>query len=146
MEHEADHGQGDHGLGNPGQFLVALGQAPPPAEPTECSLNHPAARLHGEAGAAAGVADDDQRQAEQGAGQQGGDAVVDAVGERGPEPGLERLHTVQQASKAVGVLDVGRVHDHAQQQALRVNRDVALAALQPFGRIPAARSPFFPWS
>ena len=65
-----------------------------------------------------------------------------AVSEHGPEPGVERLHALQQATEVVGVLDVGRMHDHAEQQSLRVHRDVALAPLQPLGGIPAARPPF----
>jgi hypothetical protein len=66
------------------QLLVVLGQAPPSVancEPADRPLHHPAARLHDEAGAASDVADDDQRQAEQEAGEQGGEAVVDAVRE-----------------------------------------------------------------
>ncbi len=75
-------------------------------------------------------------------GEQGGEAVVDAVGEHGPEPGVERLHAPQQAPEAIRILDVGGVHDHAERQSLRVDRDVALAPLQPLRRIPAARPPF----
>ncbi len=75
VEQEADHRHGDHRLGDLGQRLVILGQATPSSEPSECSLNHPAARLHDEAGAARGAADDDQRQAEQEAGQQDGEAA-----------------------------------------------------------------------
>src|SRR5919106_263319 len=45
----------------------------------------------------------------------------------------------KQASR---VLNVGRVHDHAQQKPLRVHRDGALAPFQPLGGIPAARAPF----
>ena len=47
VEHEADHGEGDHCLGHLGQVFVVPGQAPPPAEPAECSFHHPAARQHG---------------------------------------------------------------------------------------------------
>src|SRR5215213_3179447 len=57
-------------------------------------------------------------------------------------PGVERLHALEQVPQAIRVLDVGRMHDYAQQQPLRVHRDVALAPFQPLGGIPAARSPF----
>ena len=33
MEHEADHGEGDHGLRHLGQVLIVFGQAPPATEP-----------------------------------------------------------------------------------------------------------------
>ena len=76
VQHEADHGQGDHGLGHLGQALVVLGQPPPPAEPAQCPLDHPPARDHDEACRARDAGDNDERQPEQEAGEQGGDAVV----------------------------------------------------------------------
>jgi hypothetical protein len=36
------------------------------------------------------------------AGEQGGEPVVDAVGEHGPEPAVERLDALQQVREAVG--------------------------------------------
>jgi len=39
VEHEADHGEGDHGLGHLGQALPILGQPAPAAEPAECPLD-----------------------------------------------------------------------------------------------------------
>lgn len=61
MEHEADHGESDHGLGDLGQLLVIFGQAPPPAELAESSLDQPAARQHDEALRAMDALDDGQR-------------------------------------------------------------------------------------
>ena len=43
----------------------------------------------------------DQRQAEQTAGEQDGEAVVDAVGEHDPEPVVEGLDTPEQVARAV---------------------------------------------
>ena len=65
VEHQADRGQGDHRLGDLGQRLVVLGQPPPPTEPAERSFDHPAARLHDEAGVAREAANDDQNQPRQ---------------------------------------------------------------------------------
>src|SRR5215207_7217714 len=39
-------------------------------------------------------------------------------------------------------LDVGRMHDHTEQQPLRVDRNMALAPLDLLGGIVAARPPF----
>ncbi len=39
VEHEADHGQGDHGLRYLWQVLVVPGQPAPASEPAECALN-----------------------------------------------------------------------------------------------------------
>ena len=63
MKHEADHGQGDHALGDLGQSLVVLGQATPPSKPAERPFDHLPARVHDEAGDARDAADDDQLQA-----------------------------------------------------------------------------------
>ncbi len=68
VQHEADRGQGDHGLGDLGQRLIVLGQPAPSAEPAERPFDYPAARLHDKAGGAGGAANDDQHQTRQIAG------------------------------------------------------------------------------
>ena len=75
VQHKADHGQVDHSFGDLGQALVILGQPSPPAEPAQCPLDHPSARDHDEAGHARDAGDDDKRQPEQEAGEQGGDGL-----------------------------------------------------------------------
>ena len=95
MEHEADHRQSDHRFRDLLQRLVILGQPPPSPKPAERSFDHPSPRLHDEAGPACGTADDDQRQAEQKAGEQSGKPVVDAVGKRGPESTSNRRGTAR---------------------------------------------------
>jgi hypothetical protein len=39
VEHEADHGEGDHSLGHLWQVLVVPGQPAPAAELAECPLD-----------------------------------------------------------------------------------------------------------
>jgi len=143
MDHKADHGEGDHGLGDFGQVLIILGQTPPPAEPTECPFHHPSAWQHDKALGAWNTADDDQRDAEQEARKQRGHAVVDAVGEHGPEPAVEWLDAPEQIACAVAILDGGGMHEHAKQQSLGVHRNVALAPIDLLGRVVAARPPAF---
>src|SRR4051794_23091619 len=41
---------------------------------------------------------------------------LDAVCEHSAEPWVERLYALQQVAEAVGVLDVGRMHENAEQQ------------------------------
>lgn len=115
VEHQADHGEGDHGFGDLGQLLIVLGQAPPSAEPAECSFNDPSAGDHNEAGRPGKAADDDQRQAEEEAGEQDGEPVVDTVGEHDLEPAVELPDLLQQIPGAVGVLDIGGVDNDAQK-------------------------------
>lgn len=145
VEHQADHGEGDHGFGDLRQFPVVLGQTSPSTEPAERSFNNPSVRDHDEAGRPGNAADDDQRQAEEEAGEQDSDPVVDVVGEHGLEPAIELLDLLQQIPGAVGILDIGGVDDHAQEQSHTVDRDMALAALHLLGGIVAMRLPF-PWS
>src|SRR3954454_6617188 len=142
VQHEPDHGQLDHSLGDLWQLLVVPGEAAPAAEPAERPLRHPTPGKEDEAGAAREPAHHDQRQAEQEAGQQGREPVVGAVGEHRLQPRVEPLQAPEEIADAVGVLHVGGVDDDAEQQARGVERDVALAAPYFLGRVPAARPPF----
>ena len=45
--------------------------------------------------------------------------------DHGPEPRVERLHALQQIAEAIGILDVGRMHENAEQQPVGVHRDLA---------------------
>ena len=141
MYHDPDGGNGEHGLGDVGAFLVILGQASPPSEPPEGSFDHPAAGNEDEA-TAGDAPDDDQRQPEQEAGEDHRHAIVDAVGKDGAQPAVEPLDPRQQRSGAVGVLDVSGVDEDAEQEARGVDGDVTLAALDLFGRVKASGAPF----
>ena len=77
-----------------------------------------------------------------GSGCAGPRAGSDAVGEHRLQPRVEPLQPPQQVADPVRVLDVGRVDDHAEQQAAGVDRDVALPALDLLGGIVAAGPPF----
>jgi hypothetical protein len=142
VNHEADHGQGDHRLRNLGQLLIILGQPPPSPEPTERSLNNPSTRQDDEASYARNAADNDQRQAKQEAGNQDRKAIITTISEYHAQPAVERLQTLEQIPCALGILNVGRMHDHTEQQPLRVDRNLALAPLDLLGGIVAARPPF----
>ena len=141
MQHEADGRQGDHCLGDFEEFLVILGQTSVPSKPAERSFDDPSPGRDDEADPG-DAANDDQGQAEPNAGKQDRQAVVDAVGAHGLQPAVQRLDLAQQVRCAVGILDVGGVDDDAQQEAGGVNRDVALAPFDLFGRLIAARPPF----
>src|SRR3954463_7933152 len=136
VQHEADHGQLDHGLGDLGQFLVLLGEAAPAAEPPQRPLRHPTTREEDEALGPGEAPDDDQRQPEQEAGEQGREPVVDPVGEHRPQPRVEPLQALEEIADAVRVLDVGGVDDHAEQQARGVDPDVPLPAPYLLRRVP----------
>ena len=142
MQHEADHGQLDHGLRNLGQLFVLPGQPPPAAEPAKRPLRHPAAREEDEARGPGAAPDHDQGQPEPEAGEQSREPVVSAIGEHDLEPRVEPRQPAQQVAGTIGVLDVGGMDNDAEQQAGGVDRNVTLAAFDLFCRIPAARPPF----
>src|SRR3954471_23964320 len=50
------------------------------------------------------------------------------------------FQALQQVAKAIGILNVGRMDEDAEQQPVRVHRDVPLAPLQPLRGIPTARA------
>src|SRR3954469_20023947 len=127
VEHQADHGQGDHRFGDLWQLFVILGEAPPSSEPAKCSFDHPPARQGNKAGGPCDRSHNDQGQAEQETGQEDSGAVVDTVSEHHLEPAVEWLDFAQKIPGAIGVLDVRGV-DKAQQQAGGVYGNVALAA------------------
>lgn len=141
VQHEADGGQGDRGFGDLGQFFVVFGQPPVSAKPAERSFNDSAPRENDETGPG-DSAHDDQRQAEQEAGERDREPVINAIGEHRLEPAVQPLDPAQQASGAVGVLDVGGVDDDPEQEAGGIDRDVAFASPDLLGRVVAARPPF----
>ena len=142
VQHEADHGQLDHGLRDLGQLFVFPGQPPPAAKPAERPLRHPAAREEDEALGAGEAPDHDQGQPEQEAGKQGREPVVSAIGEHDLKPRVEPLQPAQQVAGTIGVLDVGGMDDNAEQQAGGVDPNMPFAALDLLRRIPTARPPF----
>ena len=52
------------------------------------------------------------------------------------------FYPLRQSPSAVGGVDVGGVDEDAEQEARGVDRDVALAPFDLFGRIVATRPPF----
>jgi len=142
VEHEADHGDSHHGFGHLWQRLVVFCQAAPSSKPSEGPFDNPSAEQEDETDGSRDAPHDDQGQAEQEAGEQGRGTVVDAVGEHRLKPAVEWLDLPQQLPGTVGILDVGGMDDDAEQQARGVDRDVALAPLDLFTRVVAARPPF----
>jgi hypothetical protein len=138
---DPDGGDGDHGLGDVGAFLVILGQASQPPEPFEGSFDHPAARNEDEA-ATSDAPDDDQPQPEQEAGEDHQYPVVDAVGEDCSPPKVALLDPRLQRSGAVGILDVGGMDEDTEQEARGVDSDLAFPTLDPLARLNASGAPF----
>ena len=68
--------------------------------------------------------------------------LVSAISPDQLEPREDRLERQQQAFAAAVVLDVGFMHQHAQNQSIRIDEQVALAAFDVFATVVAADPPF----
>ena len=66
-------------------------------------------------------------------------ALISAVGEQFPEKGKQAEQCRQQLKAAVAILNVGGGDEAVQQQALRVDQDMALLALDQLTRVKAGR-------
>ena len=66
-------------------------------------------------------------------------SLVCCVGEDAFDEGKTPSHAAQQAARAVAVLDVGGQNAHAEQEAERVDEDMALAARDLLARVIALR-------
>jgi hypothetical protein len=125
-----------------------LGQPAAAVEPGDGAFDAPALGQHDEALGPIGALDDLGFQTRQDAGQS---AVKDrpfigAVGEQLSQEGKQSEQCREQRGAAVAVLNVGGGDDAVQQQALGVDQEVALLALDQLARVEPrridARPPF----
>jgi len=63
--------------------------------------------------------------------------LIGAVGEQFPEQGEQAEHRRQQRKATVAILNVGGGDDAAQQQALRIDQNMPLLALDQLARVEA---------
>jgi hypothetical protein len=138
-QHDADHGEAEEGGDGSGVTLEVAGQAAVAADPGEGALDDPA---FGQDDEAVGIAALDDLQ-----GPRAGPSddlshpwpLVAGVGEDAFDEREGSPHRAQQVARTVAVLHIGRVDDHVQQEAQRVDQDVALAAGDFLARIKALR-------
>ena len=138
-EHDGDHGESEEGGDGSGVALEVAGQSAVAADPGEGALDDPA---FGQDDEAVGIAAlDDLQSPGTGLGDQLGHLwpLVAGVGEDAFDEREGSPHRAQQVARTVAVLHIGRVDDHVQQEAQRVDQDVALAAGDFLARIKALR-------
>lgn len=146
-QHEADHGEAQEGERGPGEVLDILGQPAAAVQPAEGALDDPPLRQRLEAAHAVGTLDDLQLPAAKGAhGRRRGRPLITAVGEHALDEREQAPRLPEDRQAAVAVLDIGRMDAGAQEQAERIDQDVALLALDLLARVIArrigARPPF----
>jgi len=138
-EHDADHGEADEGCDGSCVALEIAGQATVPADPCECALDDPSLGQDNEAMRIASL-DDLQRPATS----IGHDLLhlrplVACIGEDALDERKQPARRAQHLAGTIAILHVGRVHDHAQQQAERIDQDMTLASRDRLARIVTLR-------
>jgi hypothetical protein len=138
-QHEADGGEEDEGDGAVREVLEILGEAPTAIEPGDGALDDPALGQELEARTIAAF-DDLELPVRDGAEdlfELG--ALIGAVADDLLKKRKQSPHRLEQGRRAVAVLHVGRMHLHAQQQAERVDEEMALLALDLLAGVIARR-------
>jgi hypothetical protein len=120
-----------------GQLLVVPDGAAVLADPGECPLHHPPARQHLKDMPVAPGHDLDGHLHGRGPG--GKLAGIYGISPDQADTAAGPVEVPQQRPGAVAVLDRGGSDHHGQQQARGVHRDMALAAIDLLGVIPAPR-------
>ena len=138
-QHDADHGEAEEGSDGSGVALEIAGQAAVAADPGKGALDDPALGQDDEAMGIAAL--DDLQGPRAGLGNNPGHLwpLVAGVGKDALDERKGSPRGAQQIARAIAVLHVGRVDDHAQQEAQRIDQDVALAAGDFLARIKALR-------
>ena len=138
-EHDADHGEAEEGGDGSGVALEVAGQAAVSADPGKSTLDDPSLGQDDEAMGIAAL--DDLQAPEAGRGDQLGHLwpLVAGVGKDAFDERKGSPRGAQQVTRAIAILNVGRVDGDAQQQAQRIDEDVALATSDFLARIKTLR-------
>lgn len=139
-EHESNHRELDEGDGYGGEVLVISDQAPAAEQPRERALDDPAPRHDDEAGPTIGSFDDldpDRVGSRERAGELR--PGVGAVGEDEFEPREQASRVLEEAGSGVAILNIGGQHRDPEHQAVGVDEEMALRALDFLRRIEADR-------
>ena len=138
-EHESNGRELDEGERVAVEVLPVLGQSAAAVEPGDGAVDHPTPGLDDEALHPIGSLDDLGLEIGQDAGQGAvkDRAPIGAVGEQFPEKGKQTEQGRQPRETAVAILNVGGGDDAVQQQALRIDQNRPLLALDQLAGIEA---------
>src|SRR5580658_7627957 len=139
-EHQAAHGQIDHGLGDFGSPLAAAIETAIASQPAKGAFDHPAAGQDNKLGRRVRTFDNVQDAAE-GALRPGDQrSRITAVGPDALNASIDRQRFFEEQARSVAILDVGWQHHDHQQQAHGIDQNVALDAVDLFARVVAAHA------
>jgi hypothetical protein len=138
-QHDADHGEAEEGGDGSGIAFEVAGEAAVAADPGKGALDDPAFGQDDEAMGIAAL--DDLQGPRAGLGNDPGHlwSLVAGVGKDALDERKGSPRGAQQVTRTIAVLHVGRVDGDAQQEAQRIDQDVALAAGDFLPRIKALR-------
>ena len=138
-EHESNGRELDEGERVAVEVLPVLGQSAAAVEPGDGAFDHPTPGLDDEALHPIGSLDDLGLEIGQDAGQGAvkDRALIGAVGEQFPEKGKQTEQGRQQRETAAAILNGGGGADAVQQQALRIDQNMPLLALDQLAGIEA---------
>ena len=138
-EHESNGRELDEGERVAVEVLPVLGQSAAAVEPGDGAFDHPTPGLDDEALHPIGSLDDLGLEIGQDAGQGAvkDRALIGAVGEQFPEKGKQTEQGRRQRATAAAILNGGGGADAVQQQALRIDQNMPLLALDQLAGIEA---------
>ncbi len=138
-EHEADHGEAHEGGDGSGMTFEITCQAAIATDPGQGSFDDPAFGQDDEVVSIAAL--DDLEHPAAGIGDRlcGLRSLIAGIGEDALDEGEGAARLPQNLTHAVAILNVGGMHDNAQQEAERIDQDVPLAARNLLARIEALR-------
>jgi hypothetical protein len=138
-QHETDHGEAEEGGDGTGVALEVSRQATIATDPGEGSFHDPAFGQDDEAMRFGALDDLEQPAAGIGDGLCGSRALIASIGEDALDEGKRAARLLKDLADAIAVLHIGGVNDDAQEEAERVDEDVALAPRDFLARIIALR-------
>ena len=137
-----NHSYVDPGLRCIGQSFVVLAQPTAPAEPRECSFNHPSSRQHLKVVAVPGAFDNLEGPACQGPDPLDQLSSIASIGPDQPHAGKPPYQFIDDQLRSISILDIGRMHHHRQQQPHGIHNDVSLSTVDLLASVIATRPPF----
>ena len=139
-EHDADHGQSDAGGDGAGVSLEIARQAAIAADPGQGSFDDPALGQDDEFVQLIALDDLEHPTAGPGCGLRGARSLIAGIGEDALDEGEEAAGApIENQPRPLAVLNVGGMNDDVQQEAERVDQDMALAPGDLLARIKPLR-------
>jgi hypothetical protein len=138
-QHDADHGEAEEGGDGSGVAFEVAGQTAVAADPGKGALDDPALGQHDKTMSIAALDDLQAPRASSGDELCRLWSLVTGIGENALDKREGSPRPAQNLARAVAILHIRGVDDHAQQEAPRIDQDVALAAGDLLARIKALR-------